>query len=74
MSTNKIRLKALEERLRVRGDVFLPSAGPMAGPRALERLMRGCFGDRANTGSNTADPEALTPTGIAQGGVGHENM
>ena len=70
MSTKKIRRAALEERLlRVRVD-FLPSAGPMAGPRALERLMRGCFGDRANT----VDPEALTPTGIAQGGVGHENM
>ena len=61
MSTKKIRIAALEERLlRVRGDVFLPSADPMAGPRALERLMRGCFGDR----SDTVDPEALPPGGV----------
>ncbi len=70
MSTKKLRLAALEERLRVRDDVFLPSADPMAGFRAAQRLMRECFGDRANA----TDPEALPPTGIAQGGVGHENM
>ncbi len=71
MSTRKIRLAALEERLRVRDDFFLPSADPMAGFRAAQRLLRGCLGDRANN----ADPEALPPGGIAQArGVDHDKV
>lgn len=71
MSTKKIRLAALEERLKVRDDVFRPSADPMAGFRAAQRLLQGCFGYRANA----ADPEALPPGGIAQaGGVDHEEV